>query len=375
MNANQGENAGKNVYLDVLRGWAILGVISCHVVIFVTQEKIYAHQDINQNFIYLLGLGRYGVELFFFISGFLLSSIYRNSDTRPDFSKKTFFAKRALRIYPLWIIFGIIGFVEWRYLNFGPWVENSVTSDNMIDILVLSLTFTLFATEKLWSLVPGGWSIQTEMFQYLLFPILRKKHLRLRVTTTLIAIYFICQFSVGRFNDFPVMKNLLEAIMRLNLIPSIFFFLAGMLIAETDISKVDLRSLAAGIVKNKFFVLIFMTSLLLGFFANKLQRNIAEGFFMIFLFAFLAYLMVQNSLTRIVFVKLGQYSYFLYFFHFQLILILSEFPETRSRTPFYGNIYIEFGLTVFVLLAVSVPIATLSMKYIEKPALSLSKYF
>lgn len=374
MLASHSHNASKNVFLDVLRGWAILGVVTCHIAIFVTQADVYTSKDLNENFVYVLGLGRYGVELFFFISGYLLSSIYKNTDIPSQFQLRKFFAKRALRIYPLWIIFGIIGFAEWKIWKFGPWTEVSVSHFNPVTVIAMSVTFTLFISKQFWSLVPGGWSIQTEMFQYLLFPMLRHKKKRVSILTALITLYFICQFAVGKFTDFPFIENCVESLIRLNLIPSIFFFFVGILISESNIKKIDLESASNAILKNKFFVSVFMTSLTLGFFTNPLNRNIAEGLFMLFLYNLLAHLVVQNSLTRNIFKWLGQHSYFLYFCHFQVIFLLNKLPQTRARLPIYGNLYAESVVYILLIVSICAPLAALSLRFIEKPMLSLSRF-
>ena len=163
-------------FLDVLRGFAILGVVYCHLIALVVSNPTLNSDSKNENFVYFLQLGRYGVELFFFISGYLLSKLYDPSSA--DFTHRRFLSRRFFRILPLWTIFGILGFLEFRLFGLGPWVGLDIGSTEYLKIAIMTLSFTLFASSKYWSLIPGGWSIQTEIFQYYLFPWLKKSSSR-----------------------------------------------------------------------------------------------------------------------------------------------------------------------------------------------------
>jgi peptidoglycan/LPS O-acetylase OafA/YrhL len=78
--------------LDGLRGLAIFAVIFHHV-----PESDYAFLDILQ------ANGRYGVSLFFVISGFLISSLLlREKEKKGTIQLKKFYIRRGLRLYPLY---------------------------------------------------------------------------------------------------------------------------------------------------------------------------------------------------------------------------------------------------------------------------------
>ena len=64
----------RNSWLDVLRGLAIFGVVSVHSI--HTTDVFIAQSVKSSDFSFLMSLGKYGVELFFFLSGWLLASIY-----------------------------------------------------------------------------------------------------------------------------------------------------------------------------------------------------------------------------------------------------------------------------------------------------------
>src|SRR3954453_8789715 len=80
--------------LDGVRGLAILLVMIFHVVL------TFPFQASTQSLYYKIGgTGWVGVDLFFVLSGFLITGILLDSRESPGFFR-LFFARRALRIFP-----------------------------------------------------------------------------------------------------------------------------------------------------------------------------------------------------------------------------------------------------------------------------------
>ncbi|RTL10124.1 MAG: acyltransferase [Neisseriaceae bacterium] len=107
--------------LDTLRGIAIILVMIFHYKFFVSHEN---------NFGFLSTIGWIGVDLFFVLSGYLISrQVFRDS-IYGKFSFKVFYLKRALKILPcyylvLLLYFTLSGFPEsplklswWQYVFF-----------------------------------------------------------------------------------------------------------------------------------------------------------------------------------------------------------------------------------------------------------------
>ena len=77
--------------IDILRGISILLVVIYHL-------KIQIHETT------LLSGGYLGVDIFFVISGYLITSILFLNTRGNKFNWKLFFQKRFLRIFPVYIV-------------------------------------------------------------------------------------------------------------------------------------------------------------------------------------------------------------------------------------------------------------------------------
>src|ERR1039458_8422018 len=105
----RGEQVGvaRIVELDGLRAFAILPVLVFHL--GPTQGPLAGVQPLSK-------LGWMGVDLFFVLSGFLITSILVGSAGKPNYYRN-FIARRALRILPLYygcvVVFTIMAY-------FGP---------------------------------------------------------------------------------------------------------------------------------------------------------------------------------------------------------------------------------------------------------------
>jgi peptidoglycan/LPS O-acetylase OafA/YrhL len=88
--------------LDGVRGIAILTVVVYHAFVFSvsTPEGWIAR---------LASYGFSGVDLFFVLSGFLIAGILLNSKSRPGYFRN-FYAKPALRIWPLYYLLLLVSF-------------------------------------------------------------------------------------------------------------------------------------------------------------------------------------------------------------------------------------------------------------------------
>jgi peptidoglycan/LPS O-acetylase OafA/YrhL len=125
--------------LDGIRGLAILMVLLHH------------HE--------LLNTGWTGVDLFFVLSGFLITRILLKSKNDDDYWS-SFYRKRAVRILPPLIVLLVIGIIFSPHVS--PWAAAGYTFflGNVVDAMGHNVIFTLFLT----------WSLAVEEHYYLLWP-------------------------------------------------------------------------------------------------------------------------------------------------------------------------------------------------------------
>ncbi len=88
--------------IDGLRGLAVIGVLTTHS-FFATPSDRSAHLDHVAN-LFVRFAGPVGVDLFFVISGYLITAILDQTRTA-DHPYRTFYIRRILRIVPLYYLF------------------------------------------------------------------------------------------------------------------------------------------------------------------------------------------------------------------------------------------------------------------------------
>lgn len=361
--------------IDALRGVAILGVISVHSIQNANFGSNNSGTDLITEF---LSLGRYGVELFFVISGCLLTSIYsfEGSPIKPSY-----FRRRIGRIYPLWILFLVFYLFTYYSFSYGG-VQRAVSSvdtggrveTNLFIIVLLTLTFTLFASPTLWNtVIPGGWSIQVEVIHYLLFPFMRKVGLQIclifAASMNFLTFIFVL-FQSGTASINSQFKYFVDTWIRLGINSSFSFFLLGILGFQIASLNEERRAFDF-LTKNKA-VPIFILSFLCA--PCSFGRSIeALGF--VSLSIILVFSLNLGPLFKVLCV-VGQYSYFVYFAHFIFLDVLVHLT-VNSNLNGIGKIghlplfFIYFFLTLFLSLI----LGKLSMRFIEEPAMKFIHNF
>lgn len=170
--------------LDTLRGMAVLLVLFLHGFVFTYGYKGYSGLD--RTFMQISSLGKLGVNLFFVLSGFLITGILLRSRTDPNFFKN-FYARRALRILPAYglVLICLLGVgASWKFVGLSA-------------IFMANLT-PLFGVTIFYGPL---WSLAVEEHFYLVWPTLAK-HLGLS-GITLIATLIVLAVPCLRWWYFP----------------------------------------------------------------------------------------------------------------------------------------------------------------------------
>ena len=158
--------------LDSMRGIAVLMVLFLHGMAPPLNAGLSrwgrAILSVSQH-------GGVGVNLFFVLSGFLITGILIASQDRPDYYRH-FYTRRALRILPALyatlLVLLVLGWIGWRFL-----VVSLLFAANFAGALGVPLQY------------PALWSLAVEEHFYLLWPALVR---RFSVTALVVLIAAIC---------------------------------------------------------------------------------------------------------------------------------------------------------------------------------------
>jgi peptidoglycan/LPS O-acetylase OafA/YrhL len=139
--------------LDGLRAFSVLLVIGGHF--------LYAHPELDKSSLLAIILeGSLGVRFFFVISGFLITTLLmRELDTYGSISLKNFYARRIIRLLPVYYLFIIFLFFMTIFTPMRLYDCNFLTA----------ITFTKNYACRAW--VDGHlWSLAVEQQFYLIWP-------------------------------------------------------------------------------------------------------------------------------------------------------------------------------------------------------------
>lgn len=140
--------------LDSVRGVAVLMVMFYHA--FYWGMNLSLFPTVEGRLLQLAWVGRLGVNLFFVLSGFLITGLLLNARSRPDYYRK-FYIRRALRILPAYSATLLVLFFAGVSLKFIG-----------LSLLYLSNLTPLFGVAIAY---PVLWSLAVEEHFYLLWPL------------------------------------------------------------------------------------------------------------------------------------------------------------------------------------------------------------
>lgn len=168
------QHSRKLLRIQQLRAIAAILVVHAHV---LDLQLSLPRQAIQSRFFYLQDFGAFGVDLFFVISGFIITLV--SSGYTGEWAAGRFFLKRMFRVIPLYwllsLVFALIGLLRLRYLMiYGS----------------LKASFFLFPFWQQGTVpapkINAGWTLYFEILFYTIVSICmffsRKHYLRLLVT-------------------------------------------------------------------------------------------------------------------------------------------------------------------------------------------------
>lgn len=371
--------------LNELRAFAALSVIFHHIELFKSRDHISSLFESNF-FSYFIGtVGKNGVHLFFVLSGFLITYLLlKEKDKHQTILFKKFFLRRIFRIWPLYYLIVIIGFVLIPYLanTFAifekvPYYFELISNPKnySVDAVLLYLLILPNIALSYDFLIAGcsqAWSIGVEEQFYILWPLLVFVFSRRMIVWifTSILLFFIFSYVFIQPDSFHLLpKNSSFTAMllpRIYAILKIFPFefmtigaIGGYLYAYYDEKMKEFsKSKSLYLIVLGFVFLFLFFSLDFGYF---------QGLTLGFLFLFLILVTINDDNTAVFRNKplsyLGKISYGIYMYHPFVMFLVFPFANTYFRdysSTLYYNLFVYF-----FVFSITIVLSHLSYKYFE----------
>lgn len=343
--------------LDTLRAFAAFGVINLHWLNSSYPELFGISHNSHWDF------GHFGVQLFFVLSGFLITNILLENKSSKSNKKviKNFYIRRFLRLFPIY----------WLFIIFLVIVEDKFVIENIGWFLTYTANFKFYEAGGLidvWS--NHLWTLSIEEQFYLAFPfliLLTPKKLEILVPIVLISASLLfkslCHGSGESINLLTIAQlDMLGAGVGLALIKNRFLEKFNLLTGS--VGKTTMIISLASCIWIYYFInpgstiwIAFDYLLLISF--SLLVANTASGFSGI----------TGKIFNNKILIYLGKVSYGLYVYHKVVPVMLLIFLKKLDVQ--ITNILVYYIINLAILL-----IAThLSWILIEKPFLKLKSKF
>lgn len=185
--------------MDVLRGLAILFVVLNHVHMRLAIARIPYVADTSKPLIAsLVWNGQFGVQIFFAVSGFLITSTaLRRWDLLSNVRLQDFYLLRVARIAPMLLALLAVMTVL-HYANLSPFVISEKTGGIGRALLAaLTLHVNVLQAQRGWLPASWGvlWSLSVEEMFYLFFPLVARFSSRRNFFSSIL----LCFVALGPF--------------------------------------------------------------------------------------------------------------------------------------------------------------------------------
>lgn len=363
--------------LDGVRGLAILLVLIHHCVYLSGIDRTVR---LDRHVFMLADSMWLGVDLFFVLSGFLITGILFDAK-RSSHYFRNFYGRRVLRIFPLYYGFLTIVWVISITNISGEIGQSFPDTQGWYWLYLSNIQVALFgwqAPEQ----IGHFWSLAVEEQFYLLWPwivwsLSRKQLMRVAVIGffAALAIRIALPFEMTRLGAYVLLPTRMDALS------------AGAILALAIRGPKGLKA----IDRTSFMMLIVCVAVLAALYLRQRRLNLMDPLvgtlgFTVIAAGFAAFIAValrasnngflSRPLTTTPMVMLGKYSYGLYVVHVPLIYLLKNMGLQASLFPRLAGSSLP-GVAAFTLsaIALSITVAAASYHFWETPFLRLKRYF
>jgi exopolysaccharide production protein ExoZ len=312
-------------YLDIVqifRGLAALMIVFHHI-----NPSISFYQENNfELFNIVASIGKYGVDFFFILSGFII--------TYTNYNKKgivSYLKKRFLRIYVPYIPISLV--VLFLYLNY-----NNISNGSR-DISVLT-SLTLFPHGS--PALSVAWTLTYEMMFYILFVLclINKKLWNLFIIFWTVSIIVVNVYYMEITSHIPILRHLFS-----------FYnveFILGYILGRIFLKNYIIR-------KDYIIALIIVSTVFLihgKYFAIYTPDLILNLLFSIAAFGIVYYFLTYRNKTipkKNIFMLIGNATYSIYLVHNILISLINRFLPLSNSTFIY-MLYISITFIICLII-------------------------
>jgi peptidoglycan/LPS O-acetylase OafA/YrhL len=316
-----------------------------------------------EHFAYAIGshfsAGYYGVDLFFVLSGFLITNILLKKNDNTNFKNwVNFIGRRALRIFPIYYLTILVLLI----FDYQP------LKQELLYVATYTYNYAWEYFELPLSNISHFWSLAVEEQFYLVWPIIVLSFLKFKrvLLIIMVFVYVVCSLQLC----FNIFENLA-------LFNSVGLF--------PQANSLALGGLGSLLLKHRLYFLLFYALI----FAGTEKLLICPIISLIFILKITEDSVKVNLFNKILssskLMFIGSISYGIYVYHLPLEHYVTTFvfdPYFWQLIPFdkLGSLsvlqYHSWAIKLPLYSILSIGIAHISFSYIEKPILGLKdKYF
>ncbi|MBK7614784.1 MAG: acyltransferase [Burkholderiales bacterium] len=325
--------------------------------------------------------GWVGVDLFFVLSGFLITTLLMDEVARSGAVNWPFFmARRALRLTPAYAIYA--GFVTGALWLWPGSVHETASGWSIGEFTAALWTYTINFVPKggVWNgqgLTVHLWSLAVEQQYYLVWPLLvLLLHRRLAWLLGLAALLGLVFLIASVLWPSGMAKSAMLCTRGFSLVLASAVAIAAHRAPERFAAFGVARfvSLLGGLALLAMFALPYLLGWSEEMVRDRLLPLVVPAFavWVVRLWYLPSQSWICRTLQRRVLVYVGQVSYGIYLYHEAIrigVWVVAK-PLMESWPPALG-----YGVRLVVYLGLSVALAGLSFKWIEKPCQNLSRHF
>nr|WP_160250652.1 acyltransferase [Mixta theicola] len=336
--------------IQILRGVASLAVVAFHCRWFL--NGAYAEKSLGH---ILFDYGSFGVDMFFIISGFIITLATRKGETIAQFAIKRFF-----RIYPLYIFCLILFLI---FIN-----EKYSMSDYIHALTITPLDQSSLAPYYGYNILAVSWTLSYEILFYVIFGIsmvLSQKYRALICSIIITLLWLSSYHFTGSLTIDPVYTPTINLPINYVSNPITLNFILGML-SYYIYSLFNIKN------ENLIFLLkavsLFAISLcFLGIASRGMHHGImmwgGMAFFIVTLLVILEKHGINFYFKKPVYI--GTISYSLYLVH----PVILQFFRLESMQFFNSTGFVKF----FCMVLFSISFAMITHRFIELPSQTIAR--